>query len=82
MRVVPMVHRLLDGEVFEIKVSDEACVRSWMEGDLDEILGWIREGRIPILRKDTISIVVKGTTRFDVKRPDVMVVWIGYEDGT
>lgn len=66
----PIVHRLLDGEVYEIKVSDEARVKMWIEGDLGDILEFSTEGRPPILLDEEIKFEVKDTTRFEVKRPD------------
>jgi hypothetical protein len=66
----PMVHRLLDGETFEIKINDGARVKRWIEGTLEEILEWSAEGRAPILVEKAIDFGVKNTARFDVKRPD------------
>ncbi|KAF2828016.1 hypothetical protein CC86DRAFT_203190 [Ophiobolus disseminans] len=63
----PMVHRLLDGDVFEIRVNDKAGVKSWIEGPLEEILA---RDETPVLREEVIGFDVKETARFDVKRPD------------
>jgi hypothetical protein len=67
----PMVHRLLDGETFEIQINDGARVKRWIEGTLEEILGWSAEGRTPILVEKAIDFEIKNTARFDVKRPDL-----------
>jgi hypothetical protein len=66
----PMVHRLLDGETFEIKINDGARVNRWIEGTLEEILEWSAEGRTLILVEQAIDFEVKETAQFKVKRPD------------
>jgi hypothetical protein len=66
----PMVHRLLDGETFEIKINDGARVNRWIDGTWEEILGWSAEGRTPILVEQAIDFEVQNMARFTVKRPD------------
>jgi hypothetical protein len=64
------VHGLRDGAVYEIKVSDEARVKRWIEGDLGEILGRSTGGWTPVLLEEVVEFQVKETTRFEVRRPD------------
>lgn len=66
----PMVHRLLDGEVYGIKASDKARVERWIEGDLGEILERPTDGRTPTLLDEVIEFDVKRMTKFKVKRSD------------
>jgi hypothetical protein len=45
----PMVHRLRDGETFEIRLNDDARIKSWIEGTLEDILRDSTEGKIPMV---------------------------------
>ena len=66
----PLVHKLLDGEVYEISVSDEARIGRRMVGDLREILDSRMSNLTPTVKDEVIEFEVKETTRFEVKRPD------------
>ncbi|KAF1847678.1 uncharacterized protein K460DRAFT_363729 [Cucurbitaria berberidis CBS 394.84] len=66
----PLVHALLDGEVYEISVSKEARIKKWMVGDLGEILDLRRSNLMPIIKDEVIDFELKETSRFEVKRPD------------
>jgi hypothetical protein len=66
----PMVHRLLDGEMFDISVSEEARIRRWFVGELEEILNSRRSNMMPTVRNEVIEYELKETTKFKVKRPD------------
>jgi hypothetical protein len=65
-----LVHKLFDGELYTIGISDEARVRWWMEGDLNEILESRKQGLKLSFRGEVIDFEVKETTSSQVKRPD------------
>jgi hypothetical protein len=66
----PMVHQLLDGETFEIRLNDGARVKRWIEGTLEEILHPSTESKTPVHVEQLIDFEVKSTARCVVKRPD------------
>jgi hypothetical protein len=66
----PMVHKLLDGEMYTISVSQEARVKRWLVGALEDTLNLRKLGLTPTFRNEVIDFGVKETTRVEVRRPN------------
>lgn len=66
----PCVHRLFDGETYAISVSENARLKTWMFGDLDDLLALRRSGLMPTIMNEVVDFEVKETTSFKVERPD------------
>ncbi|KAH7337909.1 hypothetical protein BKA66DRAFT_577433 [Pyrenochaeta sp. MPI-SDFR-AT-0127] len=67
----PKVAGFKDGQIYEIGVSEEAGVRTWIEGGLEDILEMRKSNLIPNVRKQAIGFEVRETKIFEVKRPDL-----------
>lgn len=68
----PGVSGFLDGEVFEIGVSDGAGPKEWLVGSLESILKGKEKGVVPKFEKGAggIGMEVRQMARFRIKRPD------------
>lgn len=56
--------------MYEISVSEEARIKNWFEGELEEILRLRSLNVIPTVNSDLADFEMKETKKFEVKRPD------------
>jgi hypothetical protein len=59
-----------DDEAYEVGVSDEVALESWLRGSLDEMLELGKAGEVPELLKEPVPYEVSQSAEFAVKRPD------------
>jgi hypothetical protein len=55
--------------VYKIGVSENAMVRNWMQGSLDELLAAKKLGIRPERKTEAVRLVVMKAARFEAKRP-------------
>ncbi len=68
----PFLANFEEGGIYEIGLSDQAGIRVWIEGSLEEILAMRTANSIPQERFDfVIDFHVRETTTFEVKGPDL-----------
>jgi hypothetical protein len=59
-----------DGEVYQVEVSKEVGVRSWMQGSVEALVEMKRAGLMPEFRRQVVPFVMVESAQFEMKRPD------------
>jgi hypothetical protein len=65
----PNVGGMQDGEVYQVEVSKEAGVRSWMQGSIEALVEVRRAELRPEVRRQVVPFVEVESARFEMRRP-------------
>jgi hypothetical protein len=67
----PNVSGMQDGEMYQVKVSNGAGVRSWIQGSVEALVEARRAGLRPEMRRQIVPFLMVESARFEMRRPDM-----------
>ena len=59
-----------DRVAYEVRVSEGAGVRAWMQGSVDGLVEIRRAGLRAEVKREVVPYVVEAAARFEMRRPD------------
>ena len=66
----PNVAGMQNGEVYQVGVSENAGVRSWMQGSVEALVEARRADGRPEVRREVVPFIVVESARFETRRLD------------